>query len=145
MNNAQLWALILGSVAPPFIAIIQQPAWPKPARSAVTVAVCLVLGLVTSYVNDEWAGRSVVSAILLTLVAAWSSYGRFWKPLGAARAIEEATSPADQPDPVIVGRQGLPEGLPDRGGSVDYPADGSGPHTGRQGPIQADGPASRDE
>lgn len=155
MNDAQLWALLVGTGAPPFIAIIQQPTWPKPVRASITILVCLILGVMTSYVNGELAGRSVVTAILLCLVAAWSSYGRFWKPIGAAGAIEMLTShdPADDLDPLAQGYLGRPDGLPEPllpgPASVAWPPPGpalqDGPEAPPEGSVQADGPSSRDQ
>jgi hypothetical protein len=98
MTDAAMWSLIVGGMAPPFIALIQQPTWPSWLRAIMTVLVCVVLGLFTTYFGGDLAGRSEVSAILLVLVAAWSSYGRFWKPLGVAGSIERATSPSGLAD-----------------------------------------------
>lgn len=88
-----MWSLLVGALAPPGVAFIQQPGWSRPLRAAVTLLVCLLLGAGTAWFNGDLAARNLVSATLLVLVSTHSTYLAFWKPTRIAGAIENATSP----------------------------------------------------
>ena len=92
MSDLAMWSLLVGALAPPVIAIIQQPTFSVRARAMITLVICLVLGAGTAWFGGELTGRSITSAVLLVLVAALSTYTAMWKPLGVAPAIEGATS-----------------------------------------------------
>jgi L-lactate permease len=98
MTDAELWSLLIGAVLPPFIAVLQQPSWSRPLRTVVTVVVCVLVGFVGSYIRGDWTGRAITTAVLLTLVAALTTYRNLWKPTRVAGSIEMATSPgSDSP------------------------------------------------
>lgn len=97
-GDLAMWNLIIGFLSATFILpVIQQPTWTASVRALVTFAYSIVVGLGTAYftgafahLNDVHAG---VTSVLLTLVAAISSYKGFAQPTGLAPAIESATSP----------------------------------------------------
>jgi hypothetical protein len=93
VTDTQMWALIVGVLLPPVVAAVQQPGFPTWLRSVIAVAASAVAGFVTVLVTGQLGGRSVVTAVLLTLVAAVSSYESVWKPTGIAPRVEAATSP----------------------------------------------------
>lgn len=98
MTDAQLWALILGFLATPqAVAVINQPTWSRPARAAVMTAVSLLVGFGTAYFTGQFTGRSVLSCVLITAVAAVAAYKGLFKPIGLAPALERATSPKTGP------------------------------------------------
>jgi|SRR5687768_10675018 len=93
MTDVEMWALLVGALLPPLISIIQQPRWPDWFRAVVTVVTCVVAAAVELWlVGNFELGDKLVHSILLTLVAAWAAYGRFWKPTGIAQTIEDKTA-----------------------------------------------------
>ncbi|HEY6008455.1 MAG TPA: hypothetical protein VIU40_09055 [Geobacteraceae bacterium] len=92
MTDQEMWALIVGALAPLVIAIIQQPKWAETKRVAVTVGFCIAAGAGTSYFAGNFSGRSLISDILMVLVAALATYRGVWRPSGIAPRIEVATS-----------------------------------------------------
>lgn len=92
MNDLQMWSLVVGTLAPTLIAVLQQPWWPKWARTVVTALFCLVAGGVTAWLSGELTGRGVATAVLLVLVAALATYRSLWKPSGVTDAIEIVTT-----------------------------------------------------
>ena len=99
MGNAEMWALVVGFVIPPLLAVIQQPKWTSLVRSLVMFAAALVAGAGTAYFAGSFEGKDAVSAVLIVLVTAISTYEGFWKKTGAAPAIEKATSPKSASPP----------------------------------------------
>lgn len=103
LSNLAMWSLILGFVSPPVLAFIQQPGWSERTRSFVAFLFSALVALGTLYFDDTLGFKAAldldnyVTALLLTFVTTISTYRNFWKPNGAAPAIEAATSPT--PDP----------------------------------------------
>jgi amino acid transporter len=94
MTVLEMWSLLLGSLLPLLLAVVQQPKWPQWLRVLVTVVICVVVGLGNVYFNGSLLHTtSIVEAILLVLVAALSTYHGLWKPSGIAPKLESATSP----------------------------------------------------
>lgn len=99
MTDLEMWSLLVGAVLPPLVALIQQPRWPDWFRAVVAVASSLVAGFVTTWLVEDgmlWE-RGMVTAILLVLVAALTTYRNFWKPTTIAPTIEAKTSPGGGP------------------------------------------------
>lgn len=94
MSNLQMWSLIIGTLMPPLMALVQQPRWTNTVRSVVMVISSIIVGAGTAYFeNDQvFVGKSVLQAILTVAIAAIASYHGFWKPTGIAPKIEQATS-----------------------------------------------------
>lgn len=102
MSDLSMWNLIIGFLSATFILpVIQQPTWSVKARAAVTFGYSVVVGLGTAYFTGAFAHladvHAGVSSVLLTLIAAISSYKGFAQPTGVAKAIEFATSPDSDP------------------------------------------------
>lgn len=97
MGNLAMWNLIIGFLSATFVLpVIQQPTWSPAKRAGVTFFYSVVVGLGTAYFTGAFSHLTDVSAgvtsVLLTLVAAISSYKGFAQPTGVAGAIEDATS-----------------------------------------------------
>lgn len=94
MTNLQMWSLIVGTLMPPLLALVQQPRWTNTVRSVVMVISSIIVGAGTSYFeNDQvFVGKSVVQAVLTVAIAAIATYHGFWKPTNIAPNIEKATS-----------------------------------------------------
>lgn len=97
MTNAELWSLIVGFISPMLIAVVDQPGWTRAARTAVQVAVSVVIGLATAYFAGDFTGKDVVSNILIASVAAISAYKGIFQPTGMAPRVARATSPSTVP------------------------------------------------
>ena len=92
MSDLQMWSLLVGILAPPVYAVIQQPRWKPPVRAGMTVVLVLFTATGTAYFQHDFTGKGIVSSALLVFVAAVSSYIGFWKKTGIAPAIERTTS-----------------------------------------------------
>jgi hypothetical protein len=96
MDDLAMWSLLVGSVLPPLVAILEQPKWPDWLRSVVAVLSSLVAGFVTTWIvegGDDLFERGLVTAVLLVLVSSLTTYRNFWKPTTLAPQIEAKTSP----------------------------------------------------
>ncbi len=107
MSDLLMWSAIVGFVAPPVVALVQQPSWTRPVRAIVTLIFCLILGAGTAYFNGALNGRNWISCVLVVFVAAIAAYGGFWKPTRIATSIETATSPNTPPAPDAVASGGI--------------------------------------
>lgn len=106
VGDLAMWNLIVGFLSATFVLpVIQQPGWSSKLRAFVTFVYSVIVGLGTafftgafSHLNDVHAG---ITSVLLTLIAAISSYHGFAQPTGVAASIEAATSPGADvaPDP----------------------------------------------
>ncbi|CAM5388854.1 MULTISPECIES: hypothetical protein [Streptomyces] len=94
MTNAQMWALIVGFASPMLISVINRPEWSQAARTLVQVVVSVLVGLGSALFAGDFAGKDVVTSILVAAVAAISAYKGVFKPAGIAPKVEKATSPA---------------------------------------------------
>lgn len=94
MTDLNMWAMIVGFLLPPIVAVIQRPTWTASARTVITALVCLVVAFVTVFLQGNvHSGRQLVTTALLVLVTSIATYRGFWKPSGVAPVIERATSP----------------------------------------------------
>lgn len=91
MTNLAMWATIVGFLAPPVIAIIQQSRWSNRIRAVVTFGVALVAGAGTAYFQGELTGKRFLEASMIVFVAAIASFYGFWKPTDVAPTIERTT------------------------------------------------------
>lgn len=92
MTDLAMWTLLVGTLLPPVIAVVQQPQWSSRVRSLVSVATCLVAGGGTAWLGGALSGTSLVTTVLTVLVTALATYTGFWKPSGIAAAVEGVTS-----------------------------------------------------
>lgn len=93
MTDLMMWNLIVGFALPHLIAVVNQPTWSKRFRVATTVVISMVFGGITTYFNGDLSDTStLVSSILIVLVAAISFYKNLWKQTGIPQAIESTTS-----------------------------------------------------
>lgn len=92
MTNAQMWSLIAGFLSPLMISVVNQPHWPRPMKVAVQVVASVLIGLASAYFAGDFAGKDVVTGILIAAVAAISAYKGVFKPSGIAPAVERSTA-----------------------------------------------------
>jgi hypothetical protein len=92
MSNLELWAIVVGTISPLVIAVIQQRNWASHVKAVVTVVAAIVIGLGNVYFNGMFNLTDMAKSILLVFVATIVTYQGFWKPVGVAPAIESATS-----------------------------------------------------
>lgn len=79
MEDAAMWALIVGFVSPLVLNFIISSKWSSRTQSLVAFAFSAVVGAVTAIIAGAYAGLGIPSAILLTFVVAIASYQSFWK------------------------------------------------------------------
>ncbi|WP_223731871.1 hypothetical protein [Streptomyces purpurogeneiscleroticus] len=99
MTNAQMWALIIGFVSPLLISVVNRPQWSSAARASVQMAVSVLVGLGSAYFAGDFAGKDVISSILIASVSAISAYKGIFKPTGASPTLERLTSPTPRTSP----------------------------------------------
>lgn len=93
MNNAAMWAGIVGFFMPHLIAVVQQPGWSEGLRSVITFVASVVAAIGTVLIqHGGWSWHDWVSSTLLILVTAIATYHGLWKPTGVAPSIEKSTS-----------------------------------------------------
>lgn len=91
MTNLQMWSLIVGTLLPLVVAVVQRRTWPDWLRSAIMVAVSALAAAGTAYFQGDLTGRRFVEAGLVIIVATIATYQGLWKPTGVAPAIEAKT------------------------------------------------------
>ena len=99
MSDVDMWTLIVGFFTPVIISVIQQPKWSDALRSGVAFLCCIIISVVTLFLNNGVSFSNVtirewVTAVLVILVTSISTYKGWWKPTGISPAIEKATSGA---------------------------------------------------
>jgi len=97
MDNLAMWSLVVGFFTPPVLAVIQQPKWSATVRAIVGFLFALVVGGVTAWLTGSLNVNDWVSAALIVLVSAITTYKGFWKETGVAQKIEAATSAKETP------------------------------------------------
>jgi hypothetical protein len=98
LDNAALWALAVGFVSPPVIALIQQRTWSPRVKALIAFGFALIVAAVTAYFNGLFTVPDIGRLGLLIFLSAVASYQGFWKPTGVAPAIEKATSVSSGPE-----------------------------------------------
>lgn len=91
-SNIAMWSLIVGTVLPPLVAIIQQPQWQQWTRTVVMIVVSLIAGAGTAYFAGQLDTQDWVTASLIVIVTAISTYKGIWQPTTIAPKIEAATT-----------------------------------------------------
>ncbi|MER7707253.1 hypothetical protein ABTX81_30670 [Kitasatospora sp. NPDC097605] len=92
LTDAQLWAAIVAFFSPLATSVVQQPTWPKPARTSVAIGTSALIGIGIAYFAGAFTGRGVLSTVLLTVLVSATAYSTVFKPSGIAPALERATS-----------------------------------------------------
>ena len=91
-SNLAMWSLIVGTVLPPLIAIIQQPGWKTWVRTVVAVIIAIIAGFGTVYFLGGINTEDWITSTLIVLVASIATYKGMWAPAGIAPTIETATA-----------------------------------------------------
>lgn len=92
MSAAQMWALVIGMVLPPVVALVQRDTFPSPVKVAIMLAVAVVDGLGSAYFTGQFHGATPLTAILVAAVAIGTAYQSIWRPLGVTARITSALS-----------------------------------------------------
>jgi len=99
MTNLAMWALIVGFFLPVVISIIVQTSWTTALKASVAFVVCLIAGAGTAYFAGDLDGKDWITASLMIMVTALTTYSQFWKKTGIAPKLESATSASSTPPP----------------------------------------------
>lgn len=92
LDNAALFALVVGFVTPPVVSLLQQQTWSARTKALVAFAFYLLIAAITAYFAGLFTLPDVGRLWLLIFLSASTSYRNFWKPTGVSPAIEKATS-----------------------------------------------------
>lgn len=98
MSNAPLWGLMVGTVLPPLVAILQRSASP-PVRVMVMLLSSLIAGIVTVDLADnrhldlsmDFDDANLWATIAAVATAASAFYRNVWRPTGIAGTVEAKT------------------------------------------------------
>lgn len=88
MEGTALAALI-GLVVPLIVAIVANVNTSSAVRGSIAALVSIVVGAVVVFFTGNAAVEQYAAGILAVILAAQSSYGMFWKPLGVSSWILE--------------------------------------------------------
>lgn len=95
MTETAQWSLIIGTLLPLLIAVLQRPSFKPWMRTAVMAVVCTGGALVNVDLDGSFgSARGVIAQVLLVISAAVLFHEHVWKTLGVTPAIEKATSPS---------------------------------------------------
>lgn len=93
MTDAQMWDLIIGFVMPLLVAVVAQTHWDQRARAVAMFACCLVAVVLEHlFITPDLSGLSLARSLLVVMVSTIAFYKGWWKPIGTAPAIEQATT-----------------------------------------------------
>lgn len=92
LDTPALWALAIGFVTPPVVAVMQEQKWSARTKAIVAFAFYLLIATATAYFTGLFTAPDIGRLWLLIFLSASTSYRNFWKPTGVAPAIEAATS-----------------------------------------------------
>lgn len=92
MSDAQLWATAIALVLPVAIAFVQRNSYPKAVKVTVMLVVAAADGVGSAYFAGEFTGASVLSCVLLAIVATGMAYKAIWQPASVAPRITNALS-----------------------------------------------------
>lgn len=88
MDNAQMWATLVGFWLPLLISVIQKETWTSGIKAWVAFVACVVAAMGTVYFTGGWTDNSP-SVFLLIFVTAVASYKSLWHPTGISDKIEK--------------------------------------------------------
>lgn len=92
MTDLAMWALLVGFFLPVVLSVLVQTGWDSRVKAFVAFVVCALAGAGTAYFEGDLTGREWVSASLVVLVTALTTYRNFWKPTGISDGIEKRTN-----------------------------------------------------
>lgn len=96
MTDAQIIALVMGTIAPGAIAVIVRQGWSYAVRHAVALGVYLLLSLAVwafqQTTSPDWADwRGLVRVFAPMAIAGNAAFAIVWKQTGVVDKIEKAT------------------------------------------------------
>lgn len=91
MSNLQTWSTLVGLVMPVIVALLNQPQWKPWVKSAVAIAASVVAAGVTCELSGQLSVSDLAGSAITIATASIATFHLFWKPTGAAPAIEAST------------------------------------------------------
>ena len=97
MTQDAALAILIGAFLPPVFSMIMRQGWDKATQANVSLALCVVVAVVTSFVTDSVRlnDPSFDWVVYLASIygAAQVTYGQFWKQTGISPSIERRVNP----------------------------------------------------
>lgn len=90
-SDLVMWSGLVAFAMPAAIAAVNRSAWSPAAKAVAAFLACAAAGAGTAWFSGHFAGREVVSAILVVFTLAIGYYHAWWRPSGLAGRIERAT------------------------------------------------------
>ena len=116
-TNAVLVGLVVGSVTPLLISVVQQPTLSTNARKVLATAISVVVGVVVAGstgqldINSITDATQVVGVIGAVWAAAETFFQKLWQPAGVTATLEQVTSPWARPEADVEWGEDGPEGF----------------------------------
>lgn len=89
MTQGTALSALIGLLVPLIVAIVASCKTSSGVKGAIAAFVSLVVGAVVVFLSGNATAEHVAAGIVAVIVAAQSSYGMFWKPLGVSSWILE--------------------------------------------------------
>lgn len=90
LGDTALLALVVGFLAPIVYNLLIQSGWSARMQAIAAFGFSVILGGITAWVAGAFNGVSILTAILIVLVVAISTYRGFWKQV--TPNLKDATS-----------------------------------------------------
>lgn len=97
MTTLAMWQLIIGTLVPPVIAVVQRPHFPGWLRVFIMLVLSVAASIVVLAVRNELDMTNWLHTAGLVVLGAIAAYHGIWKPSGIAPSIEVATTPPLSP------------------------------------------------
>ncbi len=94
MSNLAQWSAVVAFFVPLVLSVLNQSKWSAQIKAAVFFAVSLLAAAGTAYFQGDLTGKRWLDSALIIVASGAAFYHGFWKPVGAAPAIEQKTNVA---------------------------------------------------
>lgn len=94
MTNLAQWSALIGFLLPILIAVVQRPSFPKWVRTVVGIVFSIGAAILTAMIENKLTWNTWATSLIFVALAAYTSYGHIWVPIGAAPYVEKKTTPS---------------------------------------------------
>lgn len=93
LTDLDLWSALVGIGMPPLVAVAVSSRWQPWQRGVMAVVMCVVAGMITTWIAGDLTGVTPIRAVLVVAWAAFGSYRTWWHTTGITKKIEDKTTP----------------------------------------------------
>lgn len=92
MNDSTAVDIVVGSLLPFAIALVNQRTWSPVVKGAVALAVCFVSAAIAESIRGDLDWHDWRNTVIVITGATLVSYHTFWKPSTVAPVVEDKTT-----------------------------------------------------